>query len=181
MANYGNCIDWVLRLEDRTLRGAIVDLGDGAGLTRFGLTQRSCGSVVPDSYFTTMDRETALEWAKNVYHERYWVPIHGLQIIGDDLAATLLSFAVNDGVETAVKLIQRVVGVPEEHVDGDFGSGTLAAVTKACEVKGSPQVAYELREAQEAYYLGVLQRQPWKEKFRNGWIKRARVIYPNLP
>lgn len=181
MANYGNCIDWVLKIEDRTLRGAIVDLHDGAGLTRFGLTQKSCMFDLPVGYFTTMDRDTALEWAKNVYHERYWVPIQGLQIPDDELAATLLSFVVNDGVEDGVKLIQRVVNVPDANVDGAFGPGTLKAVLQACQDRGAANVAQGLREAQEARYLSIIQRKPEDIRFKDGWLKRARVVYPELP
>lgn len=184
MANYGRCIDWVLRLEDRTLRGLSVDLHDGAGLTRFGLTQRDEGDILPTNYFVSdgtkfrMENAEAIECAKDVYHSRYWVPISGTLLDDDEVAATLLSFAVNDGVSRGNKLIQRVVGVQD---DGISGPVTVAAINYACQSKGAANVAESLREAQEAYYLAVLAAKPEDERFRNEWINRARAHFPVLP
>ena len=127
MANFGNIIEWVLRLEDRTLAGKIENLGDGAGLTRFGLTERDEGEVVPAEYFTTMSTADALEAAKQVYYDKYWTPICGTQIASDEVAATLMSFAVNDGVGTAVGLIQGVLGLANP--TGHVGPWTLQAIS----------------------------------------------------
>ncbi len=107
MANFGNCVNWVLRLEDRTLAGRSINLGDGAGWTRFGVTSKNNPSVPPNFWFDTpqakmMDTATALEVAKDVYWRKYWIPIQGSAFPTDELAATLLSFDVNDGAE-AVK------------------------------------------------------------------------------
>lgn len=45
MASFGSIIEWVLRLEDRTLAGKTMNLGDGAGLTRFGVTTKNCPTM----------------------------------------------------------------------------------------------------------------------------------------
>ncbi len=172
MAEFGNCINWVLRLEDRTLRGVSKNLGDGAGWTRFGITSRNNPQVSAE-FFTTMSVDQALEVAKNVYWRKYWIPIQGQLLPTDELAATLLSFDVNDGAE-AVKLLQGVLGLGR---DGSFGPVTLRAVQAA----NPADLAQELREAQEKWYLDILARKPEDEKFRNGWMKRARVVYPELP
>jgi len=176
MANYGSCINWVLRLEDSILSGKIENLGDGAGLTRFGITSVNDNWIDPE-FWGSMPRDAALEIATQVYHDKYWNLINGLQIVDDEVAATLLSFAVNDGVRQAIREIQRIVGVPD---DGVSGSITIAAINQACAVKGAPNVAQGLREAQEAYYEAVLARKPQDEKFRNGWMNRARARYPDL-
>src|SRR5579863_3604699 len=98
MANFGNCVEWVLRLEDRKLSGKIVKLQDGAGYTRYGVTSKNHPELPPE-FFTTMPVAEALELAKQVYWQWYWIPIKGSQLPTDELAATLLSFDVNDGTE----------------------------------------------------------------------------------
>ena len=178
MANYGSIIEWVLRLEDRTLAGKTKNLGDGAGLTRFGLTTRDEGSVVPPEYFTNMLKDDALEIAKQVYHDRYWIPLRGSQINNDEVAATLMSFAVNDGVGAAVKLIQRVLGVT---VDGALGPNTLAEINHRDSLGVSETLAEALRDAQESRYLAIEAQHPEDVKFDAGWRKRAYVRYPDLP
>jgi len=181
MANFGSCIEWVLRLEDRTLAGKTVNLGDGAGLTRYGLTTRDEGAVLPKCYWVDdpptvrANNEVALEMAKQIYYDRYWTPIHGIQIASDELAATLMSFAVNDGVETAVKLLQEVLGV--QSVDGVMGPRTLVAISD----HEATVLAEQLRDAQEARYLAIEARNPEDVKFDAGWRNRAYARYPDLP
>ena len=184
MANFGSIVEWLLRLEDRTLAGETRDLGDGAGLTRFGLTTRDEGSVLPRCYWVDDPptvracNEVALEMAKQVYYDRYWTPIHGTQIASDELAATLMSFAVNDGVGTAVKLLQSVVGMKNAlYIDGIVGPNTLTAIAS----QDATVLAERLRDAQEARYLRIEAVKPADVKFDAGWRKRAYVRYPDLP
>jgi lysozyme family protein len=172
MADFGNCINWVLRLEDRTLRGISKNLGDGAGWTRLGITSKN-NPQVPAEFFTTMPIDQALETAKNVYWQKYWLPIQGSLLPTDELAATLLSFDVNDGSE-AVKLLQGCLGLTS---DGSFGPVTLQAVLRA----NPADLVQELREAQERFYRGLAARNSNDARFLDGWVKRARVIYPALP
>jgi lysozyme family protein len=81
---------------------------------------------------------------------------------------------VNDGVHQAVKEIQGVVGVLQ---DGRLGPATLAAI-----IQGDlTRVADQLRGAQEQFYRGVVARIPARAKDLNGWVKRARAVYPDLP
>lgn len=167
MANFGNCINWVLQLEDRGLRGVTKNLGDGAGLTRFGVTSKNHPEV-PIGFFSEPAAE-ALETAKNVYHASYWLQIHGDAFHADELAATLLSFAVNEGTHRAVEIFQGVLGLPQ---DGVFGSGTLMAVLTISDESG---VAERLREANEAFYRRL------GSPYLDGLINRARARYPDLP
>lgn len=172
MADFSSCVMWVLRIEDRTLSGKVKSLGDGAGLTRYGITSKN-NPQVPAEFFSTMPNDQAIEVAKNVYWQKYWVPIQGNLLPTDELAATLLSFDVNDGAE-AVKLIQGCLGVTQ---DGSFGPGTL----KAIQSTNPATLAQCLREAQEAFYENVVIRHPEDERFLAGWKIRARLVYPQLP
>ena len=172
MANFGSCVDWLLRLEDRTLSGVVKDLGDGGGLTRFGITQRS-NPAVGVAFYTT-DVDSALEMAKNVYWQKYWTPINGLMLPTDELAATILSFAVNDGVHRAVELLQGVLGVTQ---DGDLGHVTLFAIGQ----QDPAEIASKLRERQSQFYRDIAVKDPSKTKDLVGWLRRAAAIYPQIP
>lgn len=184
MANFGNCINWVLRLEDRRLEGKSINLGDGAGWTRFGVTSKNNPDIAPNFWVNTpqaplMDTPTAIEVAKDCYWRKYWQPIRGTELPTDELAATVLSFNVNDmrfanGALEAIKLLQEALGLDQ---DGFFGPVTMAAVQS----NDPSNVAQKLREAQERYYLRILAAKPDDERFRNGWLARARVVYPDLP
>lgn len=171
-ASFGNCVNWVLRLEDRSLQGVSKNLGDGAGWTRFGITSKNNPQISMD-FFTSMPIGPALEVAKDTYWRKYWIPIQGSLLPTDELAATLLSFDVNDGAE-AVKLLQGCLGLGQ---DGSFGPVTLRAVLAA----NPANLAEDLREAQEAFYRALAVRDSSKVQFLDGWVRRARVVYPNLP
>ena len=172
--NFGNAIDWVLRLEDRALKGIVKDLGDGQGRTRFGIAEKSHPTLSPTFY--TAPASVVLEEAKQIYWEEYWQPIKGAFLPTDELAATLLSFAVNDGVHMAVTLLQRSLE-GDLVVDGSMGPKTLEAILAA----PAAITAANLRTHQEAFYRDLVQMDSTKVKFLNGWVARARAVYPDLP
>lgn len=173
-ANFGNCINFVLRLEDRTLAGKVVDLGDGAGRTRFGISENNNPGL--SAVFYTAPAVAVLEEAKQVYWAKYWNPICGVQMPTDEVAATLLSFAVNDGVHEAVKLLQKALGEGLTP-DGGMGPKTLEVL-----LRGDPAtIAANLRDEQEQFYRDLVVEYPAKEKFLKGWLRRAGAVYPDLP
>lgn len=175
MSNYGNCIEWVLRLEDRKLSGTVKDLGDGAGLTRFGITQ-SANIASPD--FFTCPAPIALREAKDIYWAKFWVPLQLTKLQSDELAATILSFAVNDGIKQAVKIVQRAFGwTSPKDVDGDLGPITLAAILD----RDGSALAQMIRERQLAFYESLEHSDLSKRKFAAGWAARAQIVYPDLP
>lgn len=170
MANFSDVILWILKQEDSTLSGRVVDLGDGQGLTRYGIAQHSQTALPPDFYVAAP--ATALTYAKVVYRGEYWDAILGDEILDTSLAATLMSYAVNDGVSRAVKILQGLLGLMQ---DGEFGAQTLMAVNAANAVT----LATELREAQAAWYRTVVANNPADARFLDGWLARAARIYPN--
>lgn len=166
MANFGAIVEWALRLEDRTLRGRTVDLGDGAGLTRFGITSKN-NPDVPASFFTEPVAE-ALEHAKQFYWSHDWRVIRGADIQSDDVASVLMSWHLTSG-EHAIKGLQGMLLV---NMDGKMGPATLSAVNHGI----ASQIASALREAQEQFYQHIAD-----PRFVGGWVKRARAVYPDLP
>jgi len=169
MADFSPICEWVLRIEDSTLSGQIKDLGDGQGLTRFGVAQKSHPSLPTYFYTSSCSTIEALKIAEQVYREEYWNRFDGDHITYDEVASCLLSFAVNDGVSREVKMLQACLGLKQ---DGIMGPITLAATNQ----KVPWVVASCLRAKQASFYMSI----PNNQKFINGWLRRASLVYPNL-
>lgn len=175
MANFENIIQWILWQEDsHTDPGKTLDEGDGAGLTRLGLTQRWHQNDLPMDFFSAMSFKDAISTAKMAYKKIYWTAIDGDQIIDDQVAALLLSFSINDSVRVAVKTIQAVLGQVE---DGVIGPHTIAEINS----KDPRIVAKFFRAEWLGFYHRNVQLNPNKQKFLEGWINRVNFPYPAPP
>jgi len=172
MANFQGICEWVLRQEDSTLSGKVVNLMDGQGLTRFGIGQHSHPNLPPDFY--TCNAAQALADAQQIYKAEYWDRMLCDLVTSDEVASCLLNFGINDGIGQEVKLLQYcLVGIP---VDGIMGSKTLAATNAADPAKLAPQ----LRQAQADWYHSLVAKQPTDARFLDGWLRRVALVYPNL-
>lgn len=167
MANFLPIVEWLLRIEDSTLSGRVVNLGDGQGLTRFGIGQKA-NPDVPAGFYTAPPL-IALSMAQQIYKSTYWDRFKGDNLVDDGVASCLLSFSVNDGTSREVKMLQQILYLTE---DGIMGPYTLAAANKAEPVR----LAQSLRVVQATWYKAI----PDNEKFIDGWLKRAALVYPNL-
>ena len=180
MANFGNIVNWVLRLEDRTLAGKTVDLKDGAGFTRFGLTSKNFGSMLPANYFNDyyglqrMSNDEAIQEADSIYWQEFWVPMRCTDIASDAIASELMSFGVNESVSTVVKMVQWLLSLPQ---DGVMGRQTLSAL----QAQDPNKASIAIREAQETRYQNLVKSNPANQRFLRGWENRAGAIFPDLP
>lgn len=173
MAMFEPVVEWLLYQEDsHKFPGKIVNLGDGAGLTRLGVTSKNYGSIVPPEFFTTMPFSLALQVAKTLYENQYWHHLNGDRIQAEEVAAPLLSFAVNRNIPTAVKALQHVLGV---NPDGVLGLVTIAQLNQK-----DPNVVAKLFRAEwENYYRHVAAVNPNDAKWLDGWVNRANFPYPS--
>lgn len=174
MAQFEPIVQWLLFQEDdHHTPGKIVNLGDGAGLTRLGITSKNFGNVLPSSFWTAaMSFKDAVVMAKNFYRGQEWHHINGDRIVSDAIAAVLLSFAVNNNVPHAVKVLQHVLQVKE---DGVLGQGTLAELNWK-----DPKITEKLFRADWAmYYHHLADANPNDMRFLNGWLARAGFPYPS--
>lgn len=171
MAEFEPIVSWVLRQEDSKLSGVVVNLGDNQGLTRFGIGQKSNPDAPADFY--TKPPVLALIDAEKIYRAKYWNPIQGDLIESNDVAASLFSFCVQNGVSRAVKLLQSCLDLP---ADGVMGPQTLAHTNAF----GARIVGSTLRAAQADWYRKIVDNQPTDVRFLRGWLSRAKRIYPGL-
>ena len=92
---------------------------DPGGLTRFGISKRS----YPDLDIANLTRDGAI----SIYARDYWKPICG-DALPSGLALLVFDCAVNQGVGTAIRLLQESLYVP---VDGVLGPVTLQAAQRS--------------------------------------------------
>lgn len=148
MNAFDNFMAWLLPAEG----GYHIDANDPGGETNFGISKRAH----PDVDLKNLTREGAIA----IYRIQYWEPIHG-----DDLppaiAFMLADASVNEGIETAVILLQHSVGA---FVDGHLGPVTLAAAqhvdSKALllEIAAHRMVAYADDPNEASFELGWARR-----------------------
>lgn len=90
--------------------------GDPGGETKWGISKRSYPAV--DIQALTRDQ------AKVIYRRDFWNRIHADEL-PFGISYEVFDFGVNSGIETAVRYLQRAVGVAD---DGYWGPVTRGAV-----------------------------------------------------
>lgn len=101
--------------------GYVNDPNDPGGETKWGISKRS----YPDLDIAGLTREDA----RAIYRRDFWERIHADEIY-DGVAFQAFDFAVNSGIETSVRALQRAVGAAP---DGFWGPKTRAAVAAMSE------------------------------------------------
>lgn len=147
MSNFDRFIDRVLGHEGRYAN----DPNDPGGETNWGISKRS----YPNLDIKALTRDQAVA----IYRADFWARVHADEMPAE-LAFQALDFAVNSGPETALRYLQRVIGVAD---DGHWGPITRAAAQKA--------------DATHAALL-IAERQDFQRKLKNwpsagnGWAGR---------
>lgn len=88
---------------------------DPGGETNWGISKRS----YPDVDIKNLTRAQA----KEIYRHDFWVKIHADEL-HDGVAFQVFDFAVNSGIHTAIRYLQRALGVAD---DGWWGPISQAA------------------------------------------------------
>lgn len=146
--NFDQCFDRLISHE-----GGVVDHpSDPGGLTKYGISQRT--------YPGENIRAMTLDRAREIYLRDYWGPA-GCDAVPDKLKLDLFDMAVNAGVKTAVKMLQRAVG---EADDGVMGPRTLQALQSA-----NPD---RLRAKFNGHRLDHMASLPTWPSFGRGWARR---------
>jgi lysozyme family protein len=165
MANVDAAIDYVLGWEDAGLSGVITTAPDGKR-TRFGIDEHWHPELTNCLYYSSMGSVAALQIARGIYDVNYCQPLCIAEIDNQEIANKLLSLGVNVGVVNAARMLQDAVTVSG---DGRIGPLTLHALDLADPTK----VMEDLRAEATNYYDEVVARDPDKQMFLQGWLRRA--------
>lgn len=145
---------------------------DAGGPTKYGITHRTLASHRGVKSVTAAQvKRLTLAEAEEIYVKSYWGPSGGDALpTGLDYAA--FDFGVNSGPMTAVKKLQRVLGVTQ---DGWIGPQTLAAVEK---FPGGVVALIEAYCAERMRYLRSLKGKTGFASNGRGWTIRVTGVDP---
>lgn len=101
--------------------GYVHDPNDPGGETKWGISKRS----YPLVDIAALTREDA----KTIYRRDFWDRIHADRL-PEGAAFQVFDFAVNSGISTAVRCLQRAIGVAD---DGHWGPVSQAAANAMTE------------------------------------------------
>lgn len=164
----GDFIDQIIQEEGGATETK--DPADSGGRTKYGISERAN----PEAW---ADGDITYDEARAIYQTRY-IEIDGISTIPDiTLMHQVADFGVTSGPDTAVKVLQQLVGVT---CDGKIGSTTLAAIADypsgtlfGAPVSGIVLLNLAFRDARVLYYAIATKRIPTNLKFVLGWIRRA--------
>lgn len=126
---------------------------DPGGETNFGISKRS----YPDENI----RDMTLNRARVIYRRDFWGPA-GCDAVPDAVRFDLFDTAVNSGVTTAVRLLQRALGETE---DGVLGPRTL----RTAEGMSGPRLLARFNGARLLFMASL----PTWPTFGKGWTRRV--------
>ena len=148
-AEFERAFDWVVGEEG----GYVDDANDPGGETRFGISKHA----YPDEDIPNM----TLTRAQALYQRDYWAKLGGDELpVG--IGLVLFDWAVNSGVGTAVKALQKLVGVVQ---DGIIGPTTIAAAKQY----PARSIIQKLSASRALHVMDL----PMFVKFGHGWITRV--------
>ncbi|MBN8926655.1 MAG: hypothetical protein BGO51_12345 [Rhodospirillales bacterium 69-11] len=157
---FDRCVAVVLAQEG----GFSEDPADRGGATNFGITLATLrdwrNAEVSASDVHALTRAEATE----IYRARYWIPAR-CGDLGPGVDLMVFDFGVNAGPATAVKHLQRALGVTD---DGSIGPKTMAALQAAT----PRELIGQLAEARLAYYRGLAD----FERYGRGWTNRTQRV-----
>lgn len=148
MSNFDTAINRLLDNEG----GYVNNPADPGGETKFGISKRS----YPTLDIAALTRDQAID----IYRRDFWEPIDG-DALPNGIGFQLLDFAVNSSIQTAVRALQRSIGVAD---DGHFGPVSLAALQAT-----APHDFIMMFVAERLFFMSGLSGWP---TFGRGWARR---------
>lgn len=143
--------------------GYVNDPVDPGGETKYGISKRS---------YPQLDiRALTIDQAKDIYYRDWWKPLRCSAIQNDQIAQKHLDTCVNMGPRPGVRILQRALREAGQSVaiDGVIGPQTIGAANQA-----DPEALLNaMRRLQADHYEALMRRDPERERFRRGWMKRA--------
>lgn len=157
MADFLKALQVLLKAEG----GYVNDPADAGGETNYGITKKSY--PMEDIKHITMDR------VKDIYKRDYWDKVKGDEIKDQKSALMIFDFAVNAGVNTAVKLLQSILGLTQDGILGPMSIFSLNAADPVLFLR-------EYASGRVSFYEMIVKRKPINQKFLKIWLKRIADI-----
>ena len=182
MANFELTIPFTHEKEG----GFVNDPHDAGGATNMGVTLNTYTTYCrkkgyPKPTVERLKQLSEAEW-QEIMRTMYWDVIKGDDIQSQSVALAIYDWAVHSGPATAVKHVQRILGVKS---DGIVGPITLAAINSFSPLPLFGQIQQSRLKFLESLcavtYLELdencssVQREK-NRKFLNGWVRRVRSI-----
>jgi hypothetical protein len=138
-------------------------VGTNRGITPVALAEFK--GVDPNSITVSDIKAITEDDARAIYRQNYFdKPKIGQ--LPQDLQASVFDMFINSG-SNAIKILQKVAGLPKSQQDGLIGPDTLAAVTSANVSKS------DYADSRIVFYKELVKKKPKTKKYLNGWITRA--------
>lgn len=133
---------------------------DPGGLTKWGISKKAYPHL--DIQNLTLDQ------ASDIYFDDYWEPIWADKLpIG--VALCMFDTAVNMGLSSSVKMIQRVVGVDDDGIMGPITCNSIRARAKRSE----QELIKDFIAQRVIEYNKRIKRNDDLEVFQRGWFRRS--------
>jgi lysozyme family protein len=170
LMGFDRAIELVLRFEG----GYVNDPADRGGATNFGITQ-----AVYDEWRKSRGQQTFpvaditdVE-VRVIYREKYWLDGR-CDTLPWPLQLVHFDGCVHHGVTQAVKLLQRIIGTPD---DGKVGPATLDAIARVIEKGRVYEAAHALLWDRLGFYCRLVVTRPSNDKFLRGWVVRMKHLW----
>lgn len=165
MIEYEEIIKEVLKSEG----GYVNDPDDPGGMTNKGITLRTLRAlkydINGDGDIDEFDIKGLTEGDAILFYKREFWDKAKCDLLPEKLRYMHFDTAVNCGIRTAAKMLQRSCGVKD---DGIIGKITLGAAKYAS--------LQNYAGERLAYYDFIITRNPRLEKFRKGWRNRVNHV-----
>lgn len=150
--------------------GFVDDPLDRGGATNKGITIGTFRTFYgKNATVEQLKNITDRQWDK-IFEAGYWRPFKADQIRNQSIANMCVDWAWGSGAVTAIKKVQRVLGV---QVDGIVGEITLGAINRY----PSQLVLFEkIKDARLAFINAIVRNDPSQMRFLRGWTNRINDI-----
>ena len=163
--DFGTTMDLMLNLEGKKTD----DPRDRGGRTNFGVTQGTYNRWRDSKNLPRQDVfKITKDEAMQLYKKNFWGIIGGDKL-PQKTAMALMSFALTDGPEDSVRLVQRMLKIP---VTGYMGPATLSRINKLVKKYGDEGFANKVLNRQIVRYKNDEQ----AHIYGRGWVNRANKV-----
>lgn len=153
--NFDQAVNIILRNEG----GYTFDPNDPGGETNFGISKR---------YFPDIDIKNLTEnKAKDIYFNRYWMPMKIEGFTNDLLKLHVFDMGVNAGPGTAIMLLQDILNIEKDGINGP------KTITAANNYQNQDDLSQRYALMRVDFYKKKVIENSCEKKFLIGWINRV--------